>query len=116
MIIKKLSSFVRGWIIGDFEPSLIKTKHFEIGILKHAKGEVWPSHFHKVATEYNVLVEGRMSFGDQILSPGDIFIFSPGEIAEPTFSMDCVVLCIKIPSLPGDKYIIKEGASDSLKQ
>jgi hypothetical protein len=36
--------------------------------------------------------------------PGDIFVLEPYEIADPQFLEDCVVLCVKIPSIPGDKY------------
>ena len=32
MIVGKLSDTHRGWVIGDFEPSLLKTKDFEVGI------------------------------------------------------------------------------------
>ena len=41
----------RGWFIGDFEPSVLKTKDFEVGVLVHPKGEKWPAHFHPVCTE-----------------------------------------------------------------
>lgn len=96
----------RGWLIGDFEPSVLKTKEFEVGILSHKKGEVWPEHFHKIATEYNVLISGKMSLNDVILEQGDIFIIDPCENARPVFYEDCKVLCIKTPSLIGDKYTI----------
>jgi hypothetical protein len=35
---------------------------------------------------------------------GDIFIIEPLEVAVPTFHEDCKVLCVKVPSLPNDKY------------
>ena len=50
MIVGKLSDTYRGWVIGDFEPSLLKTKDFEVGILTHLKGEQWPAHYHKKGT------------------------------------------------------------------
>ena len=48
-----------------------------------------------------------MQIQDQILVEGDIFIFSPYEIADPVFLEDCEVLIVKTPSVPGDKYEIK---------
>jgi hypothetical protein len=49
MIIDNINRMFRGWFIGDFEPSVLKTKNFEVGVLIHKKGELWPKHFHKEA-------------------------------------------------------------------
>jgi quercetin dioxygenase-like cupin family protein len=100
----KLSDMWRGWFIGDFEPSVLKTSDFEVGVLTHKKDEVWPEHYHKVATEYNVLLEGSMTIQGELIEPGDIFIFEPNEVADPKFHEDCTVLCVKTPSVKGDKY------------
>jgi quercetin dioxygenase-like cupin family protein len=105
MKVTKLTDTYRGWLIGDFEPSVYRTKNFEVGILNHPKGEKWPAHFHKVATEYNVLIKGSMRLCDTELKEGDIFILEPYEIADPEFHEDCTILCVKIPSDPGDKYL-----------
>ena len=40
------------------------------------------------------------------LKAGDVFIVYPGEIADPVFHEDCKVVCIKTPSIPGDKYVV----------
>lgn len=101
---KRIEDFVRGWIIGDFDPSILKTKDFEVAVLSHKKGEVWPKHYHRVATEYNVMLDGKMFIGGKELVSGDIFIFNPEEIADPIFLEDCRVLVIKVPSVIGDKY------------
>jgi len=39
MKLHKLDDMVRGWFIGNFEPSVLKTKKFEVGILSHKKNE-----------------------------------------------------------------------------
>lgn len=100
----KLEEFKRGWIIGNFEPSIIKTEQFEVGVLTHKKGEVWPKHYHVIAVEYNVLLEGKMKIADKILEKNDVFVFEKNEIADPVFLEDCKVLCVKVPSVIGDKY------------
>ena len=41
MKITKLSDYTRGWIIGDFEPSIFRTKDFEVAVLNHKKDEEW---------------------------------------------------------------------------
>ena len=96
----------RGWFIGDFEPSLLKTKDFEVGILTHKKGEEWPKHYHKIATEYTVLISGSMTICGELIEPGTIFILEPNEIADPVFHEDCTVVVVKTPSVVGDKYVI----------
>jgi quercetin dioxygenase-like cupin family protein len=100
----KLSDMHRGWFIGDFEPSVMRTSLFEVGILTHKKGELWPAHYHKHAAEYNVLLDGRMRIAGKIVEAGDIFWFEPGDIADPEFLEDCRVCVVKRPSIIGDKY------------
>ena len=106
MIVGKLSDTTRGWVIGDFEPSLLKTKDFEVGILTHIKGEQWPAHYHKKGTEYNILIKGKMNVCDTELEAGDTFIIEPNEVADPTFYEDCTIVCIKVPGDSKDKYIV----------
>ena len=106
MKIDHINSMHRGWFIGNFEPSVLKTSGFEVGILTHKKGESWPTHYHKVATEYNCLVSGKMTIQNQLIEPGTIFVIEPEEIADPVFLEDCIVVVVKTPSCPGDKYEI----------
>lgn len=104
MNITKITDYVRGWFIGDFEPTVLRTKDFEVGVLSHHKGESWASHYHKDSVEYNVLVSGKMIIQGQELNSGDVFVFEKGEIADPVFLEDCTVVCVKVPSIPSDKF------------
>lgn len=106
MQIFKLKDFTRGWIIGDFEPSILRTKDFEIGILEHKKGENWSKHYHELADEYNILIYGKMIIQNKEMNAGDIFVIEKNEIADPVFLEDCLICTIKTPSIPGDKYIV----------
>ena len=108
MKIDKLENMFRGWFVGNFEPSIFKTDKFEVGVLFHAKGEKWPKHYHKEAVEINVLISGKMIINGETLTPGNIFLFERNEIAEPEFLEDCTIVCVKTPSIPGDKYEVKE--------
>lgn len=107
MILSKITDYFRGWFIGDFENSLLRTKDFEVALLTHKKGEVWPAHYHKEATEYNVLVKGKMLTCGKELNDGDVFVFEKGEVADPIFLEDCTVVCVKVPSIPTDKYVVE---------
>lgn len=108
MKIRKIDEMFRGWFIGNFEPSMIKTKDFEVALLSHHKDEKWPKHFHKEADEVNVLISGKMSVNGIELIPGDILHIEKNEVAEPIFYEDCKLICVKFPSVPGDKYEVKE--------
>ena len=107
MQIFKLKDMKGGWLIGDFEPSILRTQDFEVACVKHTKGDNWPVHYHKEATEINVMIKGKMRIQDTILTEGDIFVIKPYEVADPVFLEDCEVVCIKTPSCPGDKYIVQ---------
>lgn len=104
MKIRKISDFKGGWFIGNFEPTLLKTEQFEVCYKYHHKDEIWPKHYHKIATEYNCLVSGSMIIHDTKLNPGDVFVIEPLEVADPVFLEDCCIIVVKTPSIPGDKY------------
>jgi hypothetical protein len=104
MLIDKLSNMKGGWFIGDFEPSIERRQDFEVGYKLHRKGEAWPKHIHKIATEITVLLRGKMQIMGQILESGTIFAIYPHEVADPEFLEDCEMIIIKFPSVIGDKY------------
>lgn len=104
MNVTKITDYVRGWFIGDFEPSLLRTSDFEVGIMSHKKDEKWPAHYHKESVEYNVLTAGKMIVQGRELNSGDVFVFEKGEIADPIFLEDCTIVVVKVPSIPSDKF------------
>jgi len=106
MDIVKMKDMVGGWFVGNFEPTAYKTSEFEVCFKEHTAGETWDKHYHKLGTEINYLVEGKMIIQNKELNTGDIFIIYPNEIADPIFLENCKVLILKTPSVPGDKYVI----------
>jgi quercetin dioxygenase-like cupin family protein len=107
MKIYKIKNFKDGWFIGNFKPTIFKTKDFEICYKKHKKNEKWPIHYHKIATEYNYLISGKMKIQNKTLKKGDIFVLYPSEVANPIFLEDCELIVVKTPSIKGDKYHVK---------
>ena len=97
-------------MIGDFEPSIIKTKGFEVGLMKHQVGEKPAPHTHRLVTEINLVVKGKVSIANYnqyfVYLPGDIFVLEPGDPSYPYFYEDTEIVCIKIPSVPDDKELI----------
>ena len=102
----ELSDFKGGWFIGNFEPSLLKTEKFEASVKNHPKGEQWPKHYHKIATEFNYIFEGKVEISGKIYKRGQIFVVPPEYVVDPNFLEDCIILCIKTPGPPDDKYIV----------
>jgi len=106
MRVTNMMEMKHGWFIGDFEPSVFRTRDFEVGIKTYSKGENHSPHYHKIATEINYLIRGLLKANNQIVQVGQLFIFEPDEIATCEFLTDCEILVVKTPSIIGDKYEI----------
>ena len=106
MKVFKQKKWKGGWFIGNFIPSAYKTRKFEVCYKIHKKNEKWPSHYHKLSTEYNYLIRGKMTVCGKTLYSGDFFIIFPHEIASPVFHKKCELIVIKIPCTKNDKYIV----------
>ena len=103
----KLDKMIGGWFIGNFEPSILKTKDFEVAYKKFKKGKLNDDiHFHKIATEYNLIIKGSLRIDNlnKVLTENDIFVFEPGEISNVTFLEDTNIVVVKTPSVENDKY------------
>ena len=99
----KLSQFTKGWFMGAFKPTIFHTSAFEVAIKYHQAGENYPAHKQRIATEYNVMIEGKLRIGQEIFVKGDIFVIAPEEVVKPKFTTDCTVVCVKVPSIATDK-------------
>lgn len=106
MKIFSINDFSNGWIIGDFEPSLLRTKDLEVALKSFKKQEREPEHFQKIATEASLVVSGHIRMGAHHLKPGDILVVEPGEPCDFEAIEDSTVLAIKWPSLTDDKVIV----------
>ena len=60
MKIYDFKKMVGGWFIGNFKPSSLRTKKFEVSYKIHKKKEKWDRHYHKKATEINLVIKGKM--------------------------------------------------------
>ena len=106
MEVKKLENFTKGWIVGDFEPSIIRTKDFEVAVKRYKKGDREETHFHKIARDITVVINGIFRMNELILKADDIVKLKREENANFECIEDGVTVVIKMPSIIGDKYII----------
>lgn len=108
MKVFNLKNMIKGWFIGDFEPSVIRTKEFEVGILNRPVGLERPKHFHKEATEISVLIKGSARINGKIINPGDIFILEKNAIVDAEFFEESQLVVVKVPSVMNDKYLVED--------
>lgn len=101
----KLEDMTNGWFIGDFEPSVFRTPAVEVGVKRYKAGAVEKRHYHKIAREFTVIVEGEAEMEGKRYKAGDIVIVPPGAITGFTAITDVVTTVVKVPGVLNDKYV-----------
>lgn len=97
---------INGWWIGNFEPSVLKTDQFEVAFQSWKKGDLPEKHYQKIATEYNLIIKGKLIANGKEYKKNDFLIFHPYEITDVKFVEDTDIIVVKVPSIPEDKYLL----------
>lgn len=100
----KMSDMKGGWFVGDFEPSVLRTKNFEVGYHTHKKGDDTSNHYHKDSIEINVIIKGKMIVNKKELQAGDVFVFEPYVVSEAEFLEDTELIVVRNSSNTKDKH------------
>jgi hypothetical protein len=100
-----IRNFLRGWIIGNFQPSLYKTKDFEVGIKEYKSGDYEKSHYHKLSKEFTVIISGKVRMNNIEYTKGDIVIINESERTDFECIEDCITVVIRNKSIKNDKYL-----------
>lgn len=108
MKVEKLSSMKGGWFIGNFEPSLFKTNDCEVAVKSYKKGDKEGKHYHKIATEYTVVVKGKVRMFGNVYEEGDIIVVEPGDSTDFEALEDAMNVVVKMPGANNDKYLVEE--------
>ena len=108
MKIFTLDKFLKGWFIGNFEPSVMKTNDFEVAVKFYKEGDKEKAHFHKVAQEYTIITEGTFEINGEMYTKGDIIHFEPHDVSHFQCIEDGSTTVVKIPSVVNDKYEVEE--------
>ena len=69
-----IKNYHRGWVIGDFTPSIFKEKNFEVCITNHKKDEESQPHYHTSSTEINIILDGECVVNKEVFQKM-IFLF-----------------------------------------
>ena len=102
----RIESFIRGWFIGDFEPTLVPTKQFETAMKTYKTGDKEAAHLHSIAREFTIIGAGKFRMNEAILQAGDIVELSPGEVADFECLESGITFVVKTPSAPKDKVLV----------
>ncbi len=106
MKVSKLKDFTKGWVVGNFEPTLLQTEEFEVAVKYYKKGEYEKKHLHKLATEITIIVSGHVEMNGLEYFSGDIITIEANEATDFKVLEDTVTTVIKTPSAKDDKYLV----------
>ena len=107
MKVDKLNDMFRGWVVGNFDPSIYKTDDVEVAVKTYKKGDYEPRHYHKIATEITVICKGRVLMNNELYEEGDIITIAPNEQTDFRALNDVITTVIKLPCTKGDKYLVE---------
>lgn len=100
----KLTDYKRGWVVGDFKPSVWRTDKCEVGLRWNEKGYKVDRHYHTLGTEYVVFAGGKHRINDQVFGDGDMTIIRPYMSSEYECLEPGYCLTVRDISISGDKY------------
>ena len=103
----KLQDMFKGWFVGNFDPTLIKTNDVEVAVKEYNKGDYEERHYHKIATEITVIIRGRVKMNGVEYKKGDIIIMEPHESTDfECLEDETQSVVVKFPGANNDKYLV----------
>lgn len=105
MLKSKLNEMIGGWFIGNFDPSLLKTNDVEVAVKDYKPGDYDVEHYHRIGTEYTVIVKGKVKMLGVEYSEGTILTIPPMESTDFLALTEATTVVVKIPGASNDKYI-----------
>lgn len=100
----QLADMVKGWFVGDFDPSVLRSTECEVAVRHYAANDKETVHHHRIATEITVVVSGQVRMFDRAWDAGSIIVAEPNDATAFEALADTTVVVVKLPSAPGDKY------------
>ena len=95
---------IKGWFIGNFEPTIFSTNDVEVGIKRYKKGNFEKKHLHKIATEFTVIISGMVEMNGIIYRENDIVKIQPGVSTDFLALENTTTVVVKLPGANNDKY------------
>ena len=107
MNVYKLESMTKGWFVGNFSPC-VYTADYEIGVKRYLSGDKEQQHYHKLSTEFTLIVTGKILMNGVLFLDGDIIQVDPFESIKFECIEDAITVIFKTISDVGDKYITEQ--------
>lgn len=105
MQIFKHEDMIRGWFVGDFQPTALATRAAEVGVKTYSAGASEARHYHKLAHEITMIQSGRVTMNGVEYRTGDIIVIAPYESTDFVVLEDTVTVVVKVPGAVDDKYL-----------
>jgi len=103
--VERLENMTKGWFVGDFSPTVLKTGAVEVAVKHYKAGDHEGRHYHKVATELTVIVSGEVSMNGIKHGAGAIICIEPNESTDFTALTDATTTVVKFPGAKDDKFV-----------
>ena len=100
-----LQDMVRGWFVGDFQPTALVTDKAEVGVKHYPAGAKEERHHHRMATEVTLILSGAARMNGVIYNEGAIIVVEPNESTDFEALEDTVTVVVKVPGAKNDKYL-----------
>lgn len=101
----RLENMVKGWFVGNFDPTLIRTNDVEVAVKEYRKGDHEDRHYHKISTEITVISSGRVRMNGVEYVKGDIIVIEPNQSTDFEVLEDTITTVVKYPGANNDKYM-----------
>jgi hypothetical protein len=99
-----LQTMEKGWFIGNFVPTLWATNDVEVAVKEYNAGDYEAAHYHKIATEFTVIVNGTVEMNGIPHHSGTIIKVPPHVVTDFRAITNVTTLVVKIPGANNDKY------------
>lgn len=104
MLSYDLNNYIKGWFVGNFSKSIIQTEDFEVAVKRYNAGNYENRHYHKIATELTIIIEGEVEMNGIKYIKDDIIKIEPNESTDFKCLKDTITVVIKTPSVKNDKW------------
>ena len=101
----KLADLTKGWFVGNFSPTVYSTNEVEVAVKRYKAGDHESAHYHKLATEITVVIDGVVEMNGTVYKAGTIIVIEPNQASDFLAITDVTTTVVKIPGANNDKYI-----------
>lgn len=102
---QEMKNMIRGWFVGNFEPSVHQTSDVEVAVKQYKAGDYEQWHYHKIGTEITAIINGEVEMNGKRYQEGEIIVIEPGEGTDFLAVTDVTNVVVKIPGANNDKYL-----------